>query len=287
MLALPSSLAVDRDTDDEAKLLGSAKAWLEREIRPDGLHATDLLDPLFTYWRLTKPLPLGNREVPIFLIGKVLHAFVLGALDGTVDLNVTDEGARYSEDLGVWYSPDWDKGEVAEFKSSRVFKDPKTLDDLGIYVEQVLIYMVAKKVTRAKLWVLLLNLRDPATRRTSPEFRAYTLTVSQEDLDELSRTLVTTRESIVSAVQSGDPSALPLCREWKCGDACPYWNDCRPAGRYDSAEWRERTRRAALLEAPEVSGSPESPREAVPARHRGRRPRRNTNVPRVSGGSSV
>lgn len=233
MINLPASLKVSRNKSDETRLLAATRKWLEKENRAEGLHASDLLDPRLAFWRIVDPKPLEDRLVPIFLAGKVLHSFVLGGLNGKVDLNATDEGTAYSEALGVHYSIDWDKSEIAEFKTTRSFIDPKSADDISIYLEQLLIYMCAKQRTTARLWVFMLNLRDPSTRKTSPAFRCYTVSVSEEELRTATNALRQSRDAIESALNSGDHRALPLCRDFKCGAGnCQWWDKCKPEGRY-------------------------------------------------------
>lgn len=238
MIQIPESVTIKRCRPDERKLLDTARNWLDRSERTPGLHASGLLDPLQEYWRSVDPRGISDRQVPIFLVGKVLHAFVLGSMAGQVDFQTSDEGSRYNEELGIWYSVDWDKGEVAEFKSSRSFREPRDSHDLDMYIEQTLIYMVAKDVTEAKIWVLYINLRDPATRRTSPEFRSYQVSVTPEDLAKLKQQIIETSKSVANAIKTGDPAGLSLCREFKCGRGnCDWWDNCKPSGRYGQPQW--------------------------------------------------
>ncbi len=246
MIELPKSLKLNRDIRDENALLQAAKDWLEKDQRAEGIHASDLLDLRQAYYRHTDPRGLSSRETTLFLVGKVLHAFVLGSRAGeAVDLAKTDEGSRYSEELGLWYSPDWDKGEVAEFKTSRVFKEPKTIGDVDVYLEQVLVYMAAKNVTEAKLWVLLINLKtDDNSRRTVPAFRCYKISISPEDLEQAVQYIRGQRDILDTAIRDRRPDGLPVCRAWKCGEGnCPYWgNPCKPEGRYekdDPSDWEQ------------------------------------------------
>ena len=174
----------------------------------------------------------GDCEVTTFLIGKVLHGFVLGTMNDKVDLNVTDEGSSFSEDLGLWYSPDWDKSNIAEFKTSRAFKEPSTMDDVNTYVQQLLIYMAAKHRTHAELWVLYLNLKDEH-RRTEPGFRAFTLTISEADLEIVRQHIKDTRNALEQALEAKDHTSLELCWEFLCSERmCPFWYKCKPEGRY-------------------------------------------------------
>jgi len=244
MIELPESLKLQRDLRDEHKLLKAAKDWLTKEERTAGIHASDLLDLRQAFYLHVDPRGLSERETTLFLVGKVLHSFVLGTADGKEpDISRTDEGSVYSERLGLWYSLDWDKGDIAEFKTNRMFKEPRTIGDVDSYLEQTLIYMAAKQVTKAKLWVLLLNLRNESTRRTTPVFRCYAITITPEDLQQVTESVRRQRDTLAGAIDRRDPSALPVCRSWKCGEGnCPYWgNPCRPEGRYgrDPKEWEQ------------------------------------------------
>lgn len=233
MVTLPTSLTLVRSLKEEGQLVSKARAWLEQEERSPGIHGSDLLDPRQAYWSKTKPLPLSDRMISIFLIGKVLHAIVLGAVDGAVNLSQTDSGSSTSELLQLTYSPDRiHKGRVYEFKTARNFKEPKTVDELSNYIEQLLVYMAATQTTESTLWVLYLNLRDEKGR-TDPAFRAYHVTISEADLALVTTELKETRNLLYDALQRNDPSKLPLCREWKCSERmCDWWHDCKPEGRY-------------------------------------------------------
>ena len=87
-------------------------------------------------------------------------SIILGAHAGHVDVGTTDAGSSHC-DLGFDYSPDaFYDGLVREVKTSRSFYEPTSIEDLGTYIEQVLIYMVATETLESELWVLYLNLKD-------------------------------------------------------------------------------------------------------------------------------
>lgn len=234
MITIPESTQAVRSHKTEKVLLDRTREWLMKEERAGGIHASDLLDPLQAYWRHTSPQPLGDRQVPIFMIGKVLHAFILSAIDGEKGTNWdSDQGSKTSDVIGIVYSQDHNiSGIPREVKTSRSFYEPKDLKDLDMYVEQLLIYMAAEQSTKGQLWVLYLNLRDEQ-QRTSPGFRAYTITVSPEDLAKVTAELKATADLLKNALEKKTPTALPLCRQWKCGEKmCEFWTLCKPEGRY-------------------------------------------------------
>jgi hypothetical protein len=243
MLQLPESLNIERSLKSEAALLKRGKDWLAQDERKGGLHASDLMDPRQAYFKHTDPRPIQDRLVNVFLVGKIGHIIVLSTVDKAEGLNVTsDEGSEWSEELGIWYSADKTlAGIPRELKTTRSFFDAKTVKDLELYCEQLMIYMVARNSTVGQLWVLYLNLKD-ADGKTAPSWRAFTVTVSEADLAKYKAQLIKTRKALTKAIDTKDPEGLPLCRKFKCGAKnCEYWDQCKPEGRYGLSErkWKE------------------------------------------------
>jgi hypothetical protein len=241
MITIPASISLARNHRAERELIDKARVWIEAGDRAPGWHASDMLNPRLAFFKHVDPKPLPDRLVTIFLVGRVLHGFVLSSMAGIDSFRETDAGSSFSKELGIHYSPDWDKSKIAELKTSRAFRDPDTVGDLDIYVEQLLIYMAAKDTLSAELWVLYLNLRDK-NKRTAPVFRAFTVTVDPADLEKLKANVKDIVGRLDTAVAEydriGDAGkaclSLPLCREWICGpDQCAYWETCKPAGRYE------------------------------------------------------
>ncbi len=241
MIELPPSLLVEPDKELEAKLYGMAKAWLEDQTRRAGIHASDLLMPMQAYWKRKVPSGegLSEREVGLFLVGKVLHAFVEHEGLTQPNLGHTDEGSKFEPELGLWYSPDkLMGGKVIEVKTSRSFKEPTGIDDLDHYIQQVLIYLACEKVTEGEIWVLYVNLRD-AAGRTSPAFRVFKVSLSPNHLPGLRRRVADAVRDLHVSLSTDDPKDLPLCPEWICKpEYCPYFNEpCRPVGRYGNISY--------------------------------------------------
>ncbi len=271
MLILPDSLKIKRAEESEESLLKHSRTWLEKDKRDPRIHVSDLLDSRLGYWQRQKPRPLSDKLVTTFLIGKVLHAFVEHAVDGDKSGSLdSDEGQKYSKALDLVYSIDkMVHGYPCELKTTRTFYEPNLTDDLGMYCEQLLCYMVAENKTRGQLWLLLLNFKDKKTGRTAPAYRCYTVTVTEADLKKYRKQMRTQIELLQEALERKDPKYLPLCREWKCGETnCDWWNDCQPEGRYglkksqwgkhegDNAKPRPRTSNAKRGDA----GTPASKR---------------------------
>jgi hypothetical protein len=246
MLTLPRSLTAVRNMLAEGKLVDKTRAWLEKDSKDRaGIHASDLLDPRKAYYDKTQPKsPLSSRLVGLFFVGKVLHAFFLSALTGEDGVNwKSDGGSTVDKELGFSYSPDWCKdGIPGELKTSRG-KYEQSQSDLGLYLEQLLIYMVGKKSVDGKLVVLMLSLPAPRGEGwgTYPQYRAYNVSVSKADLAKYRTQLVATRKLLQAALTSkkmADISKLPLCRPFKCGASqCPHYQVCKPEGRHGTKRW--------------------------------------------------
>lgn len=239
MLILPESIDVKRNKKIEAKLIDKARDWIESEDRSPGIHASELLDPRLAYWRRKKPMVLPDRLVNTFLVGKVLHAFVIGVVEEKpIELKITDAGSRTCDELGIEWSPDFlINGKVRELKTSRSFYPPKTVDDIAMYIEQALVYMAATDTLESQVWVLYLNLRDEE-KRTSPEWRAYDITITKEDLKKIKSAVRKTRIMLQNTLETDEYRALPLCRDWLCSERmCEYWKVCKPEGRYNNKDW--------------------------------------------------
>lgn len=240
MFKIPKSLKVTRSKKAERKLTEVTKKWIDRERSP-GVHASDLLNPLLSYYRKTEPKKITGREARIFMTGHVFHAFILSAVEGTKEINwESDGGQLYSKDLDIEYAPDKVlNGKVREVKTSRSFYAPRDTEDLEGYIRQCLIYMAATGTVDSQLWVFYINLRD-SKKRTNPEYRCYNLRIEKKELKVLQKDIKVEVKRLQKAVDEKDPSGLPLCVDWLCGkNRCVYWGKpCKPKGRYPMARER-------------------------------------------------
>lgn len=239
MLVLPKSLKIKRAKTAEESLLKKSREWLAGDQRDPRIHVSDLMDPRLAYWQRVDPRELPDHLVTTFLVGKVLHSFVINAVDGIKESEAglsSDEGSQFSKDLGIVYSMDmFIKGVPREIKTSRAYKEPSTHKDLEMYCEQLICYMAAENVLKGQLWLLLLNTKDAKLGRTAPLYRCYTVTVTQAEMNVFRKQIIIARKSIEFALEKKDHRSLPLCRGWKCSmKACDYWNQCKPEGRYGS-----------------------------------------------------
>ena len=230
VIQLPS-LQIERSDHREIEVFSKIKERLELEnlVRPRGVHVSDLLDPRLSYWQETSPKEITERTAWFFAIGKVLHMLVVGLYDVTG----TDSGTK--EELGILYSPDLviDNRPI-ELKTSRAQKEPpatRLQSELSHYLEQLCCYLVLSNSLSGELWILYISLKD-VTNRTFPEIRCYNVALTEEQFFEIEKQIVEAKRGLLEAKTTGEPSKLPLCRAWKCGDVCPHWIQCRPPGRY-------------------------------------------------------
>jgi hypothetical protein len=238
VIEYPPSLVVEARPESEAALYETARKWIAGGDRAPGIHASDLLMPRKGYWRHKEPQELAEREVGIFLVGRVLHSFVLHEEATRPDLGATDEGSTYDEELRLWYSPDKEKdGKIIEVKTSRSLYEAKDVEDLDTYIPQVLIYLACRRLTEGEIWVLYINARD-GEGRTAPAFRVFRVAIDPAHLPGLRKRIGAAVAALEVAISSDDFSALPLCPAWVCRPAyCAHWNKCQPDGRFDNPDY--------------------------------------------------
>jgi hypothetical protein len=233
MLIIPESTTVTRSEKSEQVLTDKCRTWLTQDERKEGLHASDLLDPRMAYFKRKFPQEMPDRLVNMFIVGKFAHAIVLSAVDGVEGISLaSDGGSVWSEDLGIWYSPDKTiNGIPRELKTTRSFFEAKTEKDLELYRKQLGIYMVAEKSTIGQMWVLYMNLKEDG--KSSPQWRVFTDTWTEEALEQYRQCIKATVKVLNEALATNDPSKLGLCAKFKCGKGnCDFWEQCQPVGRY-------------------------------------------------------
>ena len=243
MILLPK-LKIERDELTEVQVIGKMRAWLQQQDqnRTAEIHASDLLDPRRAYWQWASPKELQEKEVGLFVIGKVLHSFILGSVNPEHDEFSSDSGTKHA--LGIAYSQDWTRdGHPIELKSSRAAYEThpyRLQEDLYIYWEQTCIYAALEGCEQAELWILYMSLKDK-TGKTTPAMRCYRVELTSKQLADLKQQVLEIRDALLEARETRNPRDLELCRGWKCGDACAWWNQCQPPGRYPTLDKRKWT----------------------------------------------
>lgn len=239
MITLPQSLNIVRSKAGEEFLNKKSRQWIEAQggdrSKEELLHASDCLDPRLAYFSRKFPKPIPDRLVPIFLIGRVLHAFVICAVEGKPFDSQADGGSMVSKSLGITFSPDmFFNKRVREIKTSRSFYEPSKPEDLDLYCEQLLIYFAGTGTTEGDLWVLYMNIKG------GPAYRVYRVSISKPDLKKVQAQIADITKRFKYAWKTGKYRTLPLCRKFKCGPKdCTYFDkQCKPEGRYQVPKTR-------------------------------------------------
>lgn len=243
MLVLPR-LSIERAEWRECEVVDKIRQWIERENknRSDGIHASHLLDIRYSYWELTEPPRIiPERQVFFFSVGKVLHALLLQAWNPEHNEFSTDSGTKTAE--GIEFSPDLIRpdGAPIELKSNRAMREPdpeRIQDEISSYIEQLVIYIILQRKREGELWILYLNMLDK-TGRTYPTIRCYTITLSEAQYELVREEVLRSRDLLVRAIETRNPSGLPLCRSWRCSTTCSYWDTCRPPNRWPNTNKRK------------------------------------------------
>ena len=253
MIPIPKSLTIDRVEKGEKFLLKKSREFVEKSSgdrsKEKYLHASDCLDPRMAYFTRRYPGPIPDRLVPIFLIGRILHSFIICGVEGKPFSFDADGGSSTSKRLRITYSPDMViNGIPREIKTSRSFYEPKEIKDLSMYCEQLLIYMAAMGKTEGDLWVLFMNAKENG--KTSPAFRVYKIRISKQDLARTQAYLEVLTKDFERAMKTKNHKILPKCRPFKCGKKeCEFWDKCKPEGRYGlpDSRWRKNERELTVL----------------------------------------
>ncbi len=244
MLTLPDILTIKRNVTSENEWVEKAREIIMSGEREEGIHASDLLDPRQYYWKRKHPLPLDDKSVMFFLIGRIQHEIEVQYRTGAK--GEMDEGSHYHKELGIWYSPDGKltlrDGSVIpeEYKTTRSKVDPRTLaavkNSYGSYLEQLQVYMACMGVTKGSLKVLLISNQPEGETYTVPVIRVYRYEITDKFLQRIKKEIKSTVKLMNEAVKQDDHRKLPLCRYFKCSKSmCGWWDMCLPEGRHPDA----------------------------------------------------
>jgi len=226
-------MRIKRDKRTEDKYLEKIRQSYESRIR-DGVHVSDLLDPRMAYFKRLFPLGITDREIGYFLSGECLHWAVQKRLGLETEKKIELDGVEGSIDVYLEKIP-------TELKSARNW----TIPDLPAehYVDQVLSYCAITGSRIGNIWVFFLcpNRNYTGTKLTHPEFRLWRCEFTASELAQERKRLKTVKNILERAWKTKNFSRVPLCHEFKCyyksrGKAtisCPYWDKCRPPGRFN------------------------------------------------------
>lgn len=238
-------MKLSRSKKTETALFHKFREYLDRSLRT-GVHVSDLMSPLLTYWKRKAPKSLTDDECLYFLAGQAHHYFLVAAVTG---VEGTQEESLYDAETGITYSPDLLQMR-GEFKTTRAQRIPQSEEEVkrkfAEYIKQCRAYAALARSNTWKLIVYFLSVPDTSNARYTRNrvyLRAYELTFTDTELAKERRRLKELSAALTSALTADSPDALPLCAAWKCYESvdgqkvgkCQWWNDCKPAGRHPAA----------------------------------------------------
>lgn len=255
-------MKIKRNKKLEEQIYGRLEKYFERQTEErTGIHVSGLITPRKAYWQAVDPQPLTRREIGFFTAGRAHHEIILQAmkgkkLDESPDRKLeTDEGTK--EWKGIFYSPDYRLGFLAEIKSTRKQSAPDESDletEYETYLNQLTKYMAVENEGRASLVVFFLSMKlDNKNKATEPTLYSYDVVLSPEELEEIRKEMLKTKKALEKAIETKNYKPLPLCPEWQCygggwyGEAfenCKWYNKCKPEGRYPLSLVSDRSKKA-------------------------------------------
>lgn len=203
-------MIIERDERIEKMFLETIQANLLKRKR-EGIHLSDLLSLKQAYWRKKKPLPATKSQIIYWLSGLAHESALL-------HISEFKHGkAQQWED--VWYTPDIMLGIPIEVKTSRrgfQVKPGQEWKQYSNYLEQLRGYCALTNMTEGWLVVWYLIMMDEKRRNTEPDFFAYKVNFTEEELEETRKDILKRKELLIQALDTNDITILPDCEQWKC-----------------------------------------------------------------------
>jgi len=201
----------------------------------EGIHVSDLLNPLMSYWKKKVPKATTDREVGFFTTGDAIHLAIQKMFGVDKEESGEFAGIHYSIDLPV-------NGFPGELKGTRKWSIPEHPEPH--YVQQCSYYCAAKGAQKGYIIVLFYCPGRTWDGKTStyPQFRIWELQFTEGDIKGIREDMETRRKSLDLALSTNDPAGLPLCTNWLCFTQskktgvtiqCKWWGECKPKGRYN------------------------------------------------------
>jgi len=232
----------------ERWVLEATKTWLQARPRAKGVHVSDLLNPRKGFWKVVDPKPMTDAEAGYFVAGLGHHAVIEGII-AKADHAAVGKDKQLSTDAGsyewrgIHYSPDVLTPHPLEVKTSRSRYGPKSQSERSLlveyehYLKQLRAYCAIRGDGRGDLLVFYLNLEDKATKKTTPTFQWYTITLTTQEIGKIQADLLVGKAALEKAIKTKKHHSLPLCPEWLCR-GCQWIDKCKP--------WEDDPRRVKL-----------------------------------------
>ena len=204
--------------------LDQARSYLQRP--KVGLHVSDLVLPRKAFCHRKYDIGISDDEVGYFLGGRGHHDIIefLATLPEYREVKVEMEGIKGTIDMYRDVPIEIKTTRSPEVKApyKLAYEHPEYFRQLGYYCT-----MVSK--SKGQLWLFYLGARewDEVLRRSRTVPRILIYDVEFEDLEEIRREMLERKNLLLRALETGDPSGLPLCPSWMCR-RCKYRSFCFP-----------------------------------------------------------
>lgn len=211
------------------KLVNLVKA---NQRKPDGkYHVSDLLNPRFAYFnQQMNYLDAQDDDVYMFLPGIAFHKIIQEAFG----VEMAEKEVALEDIVGT---VDIMGVQFLEIKTSRKYTIPEAPDEH--YVSQFEKYLaMAGRLSGHIVVIYFVAGRDASGSKPSAlEIRSWKVTITPEEAREIKNNLLEARNQLNLAIKTKNPSILPLCWVFKCGNVykdvvtrlCPFYSDCKPA----------------------------------------------------------
>ena len=203
-------MEIKLDSSIKDFIFGEIQNNLGKEVR-EGIHLSDLLSPRQAYWRKTVPMLPDTKEIIYWMSGRGHESAFLRIANF--------EHGESEQWNGIWYTPDILFNFPVEIKTTRrgyLPKEGEEAEKYKDYLKQVKGYSAVKDKQQAWLIVWYLSLLDDEGNRTHPDFFAYRVEFTKEELEEERQRLLSTRDLLVKVLETHEFNLLEPCADWKC-----------------------------------------------------------------------
>jgi hypothetical protein len=209
--------------------------YQNRAPRRGKWHVSDLLYPRYAVLNRRSPHTPSAEEVGFFFMGEGLHRFIQHIL-GEQNAEVKAEA------MSVLASADFfDGATLIEFKTSRKWTIPETPQDEYIHQAALYAFIFGVRTVRIAVVYPTANRKWDGSSASTVEIRSWTVSFTEEDIEEIKEEIANLVRDMTKAFQDGDVSGLPACPDWKAGSVeydskkkeyflkkrCPFYDVCK------------------------------------------------------------
>lgn len=195
----------------------------------EGIHVSDLINPLRAYFEKTNPSPLTEDEIGFFTAGRAHHELLQLIFPGQ-NVEVEDD-IEWEGILGhIDVVGDREPTEIKTSRAWYITEPEKLWEENSSYIRQLSYYCAIKNSPYGKLIVFLLAnrvRRDDGSNCMLPRLTVYR--IKFHDLEGIRDEMRKRRDLLKYALENKKPELLPPCPEWACkaGEhGCKYKSIC-------------------------------------------------------------